>query len=325
LEAEADVEETSLLDDLHLLSQPAAGLPPVLALSVLAWCFVVGLCVGSFLNVVIARVPAGTSIVTPRSRCPKCGMQIGWRDNIPLLSWALLRAKCRGCAAPISARYPFVELLLGLCAVAIAARFGVSLHGVEVFAFAAILVAVAFVDVDTWLIPYPFVAALLLVGFGVGGIEHFILGLIPPMDPDLVDPDRVELLDRAIGAAGGFLLLGAVVVVSTGIFRRTGRIGPEDTAMGWGDPLLLAGIGAVLGWRALPIVVFLASLQGAVVGIALRMSGKLEGDAPVSADDDWVPPKAAVPFGPFLAIAALEVAFFGTELLDLVRRSVSVE
>lgn len=318
-------EEGSLLDVLATLAQPAATLPAALALPLLAWCFVVGASIGSFLNVVIARVPAGMSVVTPRSRCPKCGAQIAWYDNLPLVSWVALRAKCRACAAPISARYPFIELLVALLAVAIAARFGLSLRGLEAFAFAAILVAVAFVDADTWTIPYPFVVALLLLGFGVGALDHLRDGLLPPIDPALVDPDRIDLVDRAIGAAGGFSVLAAVVVVSTALFRRTGRIGPDDTAMGWGDPLLLGGIGAVLGWRALPMVLFLASLQGAVVGIALRASGKLEGDAPVSADDDWVPPKAAVPFGPFLALAAIEISFFGPYLMDLVRRSVSVE
>lgn len=311
------MEDGSVLDDLAILAEPAATLPPLLAVPVLLWCFAVGACVGSFLNVVVARVPAGVSIVTPRSRCPKCGAGIGWQDNIPLLSWILLRAKCRACAAPISARYPFVELLLALCAVGVALRFGLSLHGLEVFAFTAILVAVAFVDVDTWTIPYAFVGALLVLGFGVGGLEALVVRAV---DLEALASDRATLLDRVVGAVGGAALLGAVVVVATGIFRRTGRIGPDETAMGWGDPLLLAGIGAVLGWRALPLVVFLASFQGAIVGIALRLGGKLDHKEPVSDDDDWVPPKSAVPFGPFLALGAIEIAFFGEALMDLVRR-----
>ncbi len=312
-----EADGPAFLDAFGMLAGPVGALPPAVQVVLLAWCFVVGACVGSFLNVVIARVPLGLSIVKPRSRCPKCEAQIGWQDNIPLLSWVVLRAKCRSCAAPISARYPFVELLVALAATAIVARYGVTLQGAETFAFVAVLVAVAFVDMDTWTIPYSLVAALLLVGFLTGAADS-AARLVVFMPEDAVHA-LPSLLDRAIGAAGGFALLGSVVVVATGIFRRTGRLQKDQTAMGWGDPLLLAGIGSVLGWQALPIVVFLASLQGALVGVVLRASGRLQGEEPVSDDDDWVPPKNAVPFGPFLAMGAIEHAFFGDVLLGWVR------
>lgn len=285
-----------------LLSRPAE-LPPPLALLSLGFAFVVGACWGSFLNVVIARVPAGLSVVTPRSRCPRCGTGIAAFDNLPVLSWLLLRGRCRSCQAPISPRYPMIELLLGLTGAAVIARAGWSLEALELFTLVFLLTAIAFVDLDTWTVPNPLWIALVVSGLGFAGARA------------LVAADAEVLIARAIGAGGGGALLAAVVIAATGIFRRTGRIGPEETAMGWGDPLIVVGIGAYLGWRLLPMVVFFASVQGALVGLLLRARGALQGDKPVSATDDWVPPPGAVPFGPFLALGALEAAFFGDAAL----------
>ena len=289
------------MDDLgtwFLLKRPAE-LPAPLALASLAFAFVVGACWGSFLNVVIARVPEGISVVSPRSRCPKCGSPIAAWDNVPILSWLALRGKCRSCQAPISARYPMIELVIAMAAAAVVARAGWSLQALELFVLVCLLTAIAFVDLDTWTVPHPLWIALVATGLGFGVVQ-------------MLEESSVELLvSRLIGAAGGGLLLGAVVVAATGIFRRTGRIGPEETAMGWGDPLIVVGVGAYLGWRLLPVVVFFASVQGALVGLILRARGSLQGDKPVSPTDDWVPPAGAVPFGPFLALGALEAAFFG--------------
>src|SRR6267143_5853770 len=129
----------------------ARGLPVAFTL----WVFAVGAVVGSFLNVVIARVPKGRSIVSPGSRCPRCGSPIAWYDNIPVLSWFLLRARCRNCSLPISPRYPLVELLTGVLAVAVVRRVGPSWTAVGYFDFAATLVALAYIDLDTWLLQQP--------------------------------------------------------------------------------------------------------------------------------------------------------------------------
>src|SRR5688572_2596266 len=123
------------MDDLRIFLEPPNTLPPVVAAVILAWTFFVGSCIGSFLNVVIARVPKGISVVRPRSRCPKCEKQISGFDNIPVASWFILRGKCRNCKTPISFRYPFIEMLMGLAAMAAVARFGIGVQALELFTF----------------------------------------------------------------------------------------------------------------------------------------------------------------------------------------------
>ena len=289
---------TGTLADLAFLAQPPAFLPAPLAAFSLIAAFVFAACWGSFTNVVIARVPAGISVVTPRSRCPKCNTQIAGFDNIPILSWIILRAKCRSCKAPISARYPFIEFLIGVAGTACVARFGWSVPALEMFVFVVILIAIAFIDIDTWTVPHPMWIALAVAGLGFAALSPI-------------------WLDRVIGAVAAGVFMSALVVAATAILRRTGRLKPDEFAMGWGDPLILVGVGAFLGWQMLPLVLFFASLQGTVIAIALKMRGGLKGDQPVSETDDWVPPKDAVPFGPFLALGALEAAFFGDAVLGL--------
>ena len=242
-------------------------------------------------------------MVTPRSRCPKCGAAISAWDNLPVLSWIRLGARCRACRAPISPRYPMIELVIGLAGAAVVARAGWSLEALELFVFVWLLTAIAFIDLDTWTVPHPLWIALVVSGLGFAACR-------------MITASAVEvLLDRAIGAAAGGVLLGAVVVAATGVFRRTGRIAADQSAMGWGDPLIVLGIGSYLGWRLLPVVILFASVQGVVVALLLRARGGLKGDQPVSDTDDWVPPAGAVPFGPFLALGALEAAFFGDAVL----------
>src|SRR6478736_988948 len=130
----------------------------------LGFCFAFGAIVGSFLNVVIARVPEGLSVVSPPSRCPRCKSAIAWYDNVPIVSWLLLRARCRGCGLPISARYPLIELLGGVLAMAIAWRYGPTREGLAAFVFSMLLLALAFIDLDTWLLPYELTLPLLALG-----------------------------------------------------------------------------------------------------------------------------------------------------------------
>lgn len=330
--------------------RPATELPGPLAAVALTWALLVGLSVGSFLNVVIARLPQGESLSRPRSRCPGCKTQIAWYDNVPVLSWILLRARCRRCGVSISARYPFVEALIGVLALALVARYGLSLAALEMFVFACVLVALAFIDLDTWTVPFELLYVITGAGLVMGALGA--VGVTSTSTPvwlaaALEQTPLEGLVERGVGLVAGFLSLACVNVVFTVLFRLRGRIPGDEWAMGWGDPLLLAGMGAVLGWRALPLVIFLSSVQGSVVGIALRLTGRMPGDSrapdgedvdpsaelPAEAgagstqegdggddDEEWVPPPTALPFVPFLALAGLEVAFFGDRILGLISR-----
>ena len=275
------------------MQEIARGLPVAFAL----WTFAAGAVVGSFLNVVIARVPKGESIVSPGSRCPRCGNPIAWFDNVPIFSWLLLRARCRRCGLSISPRYPMVELLTGVLAVAIFRQQGATWAGLGYFAFAATLVALSYIDLDTWLLPHQITWPLLVAG-----------ALSPIWNPVL------SFVEAGIGAVAGFAAFAAVALFGEKVLKRE--------TMGWGDVWLLAGIGAWLGWPALLPVVLLSAVQGAVVGSLLLAMRRDRGAAPpaepaqVSPDDDWVPPKHAVPYGPFLALGALEYLFFGERLVS---------
>jgi leader peptidase (prepilin peptidase)/N-methyltransferase len=274
------------------MQEIARGMPVAFAL----WVFATGAVVGSFLNVVIARVPKGQSVVSPGSRCPRCGNPIAWFDNIPILSWLLLRARCRKCGLPISVRYPLVELITGILAVAIVRNQGATWTALAYFAFLAILLALSYIDLDSWLLPHQITWPLLA------------LGLVSP----LWNP-AVTYAEAGIGAAAGFAAFAAVALFGEKILKR-------DT-MGWGDVWLLAAIGAWLGWQALLPVILLSAVQGAAVGTLLLATRRDPDPAPPpeprpAGDDDWVPPKHAVPYGPFLALAAMEFLFFGDRLVS---------
>ncbi len=281
-----------------------------------AWGALVGSAVGSFLNVVIARLPKGESVVHPRSRCPGCGAAIAWYDNLPVLSWLLLRARCRRCRAHISARYPLVELLVALLGGLAVQRHGLSAAAAAELAFAGFLVALAFIDLDTWLLPFSLSLPFAALGLAAGGLHLAPSGSIG---------------GALLGGAAGFLAFLVVHLVGARVFRRE--------AMGFGDVVLLGGIGGWLGVGALLPVILLSSLQGSLVGIALLLLGKgqpgppaVEGvSRPEPADgagttvatapleeDDWIPPRNAVPFGPFLALAALEWLLLGPWLADAI-------
>lgn len=281
------------------MTDPAAGaLQTVLA----AWAALTGATVGSFLNVVIARLPAGESIVHPRSRCPRCGAPIAWYDNVPVLSWLLLRARCRRCQASISARYPLVELLGAGAGWMAFARHGLSPAALAEFAFVAALVAIALIDLDTWsvyrVLSFPLVALGLLANvIGAGGAP--------------------SLAASAWGAAIAFATLGLFAAGSTWLFRRLGRIEPWEEAMGFGDVHILTAVGAFLGVGALLPVLLLASAQGAVVGGLLMAFGRATRGARHGGEvqpDGFAPPRHALPFGPFLALGAVEWLYLAAPL-----------
>jgi leader peptidase (prepilin peptidase)/N-methyltransferase len=292
-------------------------LPPGLRLALLAWAGVAGACVGSFLNVVVARVPAGESVVRPRSRCPRCRAPIAWYDNVPVVSWLLLRGRCRGCRAPISFRYPALELAVAFAAVLAVSRNGASSRALAELAFVALLVALAAIDLDTWLLPHALTWPVIALGLGASAAGAAA---------------APSFASSALGAAIGWGAFAAIAVFGEKVLKKE--------AMGWGDVWLVGGLGAFLGVGALLPVVLLASIQGAVVGVALLAVGRGEtgervrpstspalraGSAPAERgrggsapeerggdpDDDWVPPRHAVPFGPFLVAGALEWLWVG--------------
>jgi leader peptidase (prepilin peptidase)/N-methyltransferase len=266
---------------------------------VAVWAALLGAVVGSFLNVVIARVPAGQSVVRPRSRCPRCETPIAWYDNVPIVSWIVLRGRCRVCAEAISVRYPLVEAL-GVAAALLAWwRHGLSPAAAVELLLIADLVALTFIDLDTWLLPHgltwPLIAA---------GVVAAALGLTP----------APSLASSLWGAGAGFAAFAAVSFLGERLFRRP--------ALGFGDVFLLSGIGAFLGVKALLPVVLLASSQGAIVGLLLMALGRMPRDpeapaAPESPTPGEAAPSAAdaaahaVPFGPFLALAAVEWLYLG--------------
>ena len=266
--------------------------PPPLVPLAAVWSALIGAVVGSFVNVVVARVPAGESIVRPGSRCPRCKSPIRWYDNVPMVSWLVLRARCRSCHAPIPARYPIVEALGAAAALVVFARHGLSAAAAAELAFAAALLALALIDLDTWLLPHVITWPLIASGLVLGALGATA---------------AASLRSAAYGAGLGFAVFAIVAWVGEKALKKE--------ALGFGDVWLLAGIGAWMGAGALLPVVLLASLQGSIVGIAWIVTGRARPGASAGHEDgEWVPPRHAVPFGPFLVAGALEWLWLGALL-----------
>jgi leader peptidase (prepilin peptidase)/N-methyltransferase len=248
--------------------------------------FAVGACVGSFLNVCIHRLPEDQSVVRPRSRCPHCAAEIAWHDNIPLLSWVWLRARCRACGAAISSRYPLVEAATGALAVVALVAFGATPFAAVAFAFTAALLLITFVDVDHRFIPDEVSLPGIVVGLGAA----FLPGGVEPVD-----------------AIGGVLLGGGVLwAIAWGYERFTGIEG-----MGYGDVKLLAMIGAFLGWQVIPTVLVVASITGSVAGaVVIVRRGRVgrvvrrRGFRALLPAVRRAARRTEIPFGPFLALGA---------------------
>jgi len=239
--------------------------------------FIFGSIVGSFLNVCIYRLPKGESIVLPGSHCPACRMAIRPWDNIPLLSFILLRGRCRDCGNPIAWRYPLVEALTGTLFAMTVAQFGVTLRTTFLLAFLCGLVVVSFIDLDHQIIPN----AITLPGIPLGFLAGLLLGEPP-------------LLDRVIGTlmGAGFLYLV--------LFYGGALYGQE--AMGEGDLNLIALVGAFLGWKAVALTILLGCLFGSAVGLALIAVRRLGR-------------RQHIPFGPFLSLGAMVALFWGERLI----------
>ena len=249
---------------------------------VVTLCGLLGLMVGSFLNVVIHRVPQHESVVAPRSHCPRCGTELANRDNVPVISWLLLRGRCRTCGASISVRYPLVEALTGILFAALALRFGLDPALPAFLVLAAFLVALSGIDLDTFLLPKRLVWPALGAGIVLLGVAA------------AVDGDVRGAREAALGAAAAFAVLFVIHFVS-------------PKGMGFGDVRLASVLGLHLGWIELPMVplgLFLSFLLAAVVGVALIVARK-KGR------------KDKVPFGPFLAAGTMLAILVGGPILNL--------
>ena len=260
-----------------------------------------GLLVGSFLNVVIHRLPkmmerewhanclelqnkevlsqTKYNIVTPRSACPTCGHNISALENIPVISWLMLSGKCKACKTRISLRYPLIEAITGALIGAVAYKYGFTATTFFAWIFVFALVTLTFIDFDTQLLPDDITLPLLW------------LGLIFNMNGGFTD-----LKSAVLGAIFGYLILWSVYWAFKLV---TGKEG-----MGYGDFKLLAAIGAWFGWQMLPAVILLSSVVGAVIGIGLIVFKGKEGST-------------AIPFGPFLALGGVAALFYGAQLVQL--------
>lgn len=236
--------------------------------------FAFGACIGSFLNVCIYRIPRELSVVRPRSACPACGAMIAWYDNIPLVSWALLRARCRHCSVRISARYALVELLTGLLFLFVWLRFGFSLLTPVYMLVLSGLILGTFVDLEHMIIPDRVT---------LGGIAAGLL--LSPLVPALhgTEDRWAAALAAGRGAFAGAGILYAVALAGRWVFKKD--------AMGLGDVKLLGAIGAFLGVRSVFFTLVASSFAGSIAGIGFILSG----------NKAW---GSRIPFGPYIALAA---------------------
>ncbi|MBN2693464.1 prepilin peptidase [bacterium] len=253
---------------------------------------------GSFLNVVISRVPEGLSVVSPPSRCPKCGNGIKFYDNIPVLSWIILRGKCRHCKTSISIQYPIIELLGALMGLALYKEFDLSFEYFYYFVFVFGGIALAYIDLKTWLVPISIVVIMASIG------------LIIPLIFFIVDiPFYITLKESLLGLA-----LGAGIISFIILFYKYVR---KMDALGWGDAYVLGMIGLYIGNKGVLVSLFLATLQASIIGIGMILINK---KSTVPYDDvnenDPIKNKAALPFVPFLVIAGFEYLFFGEKLIN---------
>jgi len=266
------------------LAAPGGFLFPAMGILATAFAFWLGSVYGSFLNVVVHRLPRDESLVRPRSRCPRCRAMIAWYDNVPVLSWLWLGGKCRRCRKPISARYPLVEAAMGLLAAALRLRWADAPAWTAAAALACgALLAVALIDWDTFLIPDE-----LSLGLVVSGL------LAAPINPYFAGSSWwAPVLWSAYGAALGFAMGWAIAALGEFMLKKE--------ALGGGDVKLLAGVGAWAGAAGAFDCLMIGSLIGSIYGVRLLLSGKAKRSDPI-------------PFGPFLAAGA---AFNFFKLLPL--------
>lgn len=265
-----------------------------------AFALVFGLLIGSFLNVCILRLPAGRSVTLPRSRCPQCNAIISWYDNIPLVSYVMLRGRCRHCGAAISPRYALVEAATGAISVLLYLKFDFSPEWAVYLGFCGALLVLAFIDIDHRILPDP----ITLNGIWVGIIatiylappNPFVSRILRWLGIDVTNPRLVALIGSLLGIIiGGGLLWG----VAEAYLRLRGIEG-----MGFGDVKMMAMVGAFLGAPLTLLTIMLGSLVGSIVGLLfIRFAGK---------GRDY-----ELPFGTFLSVGAIVAVLYGEDLIRM--------
>jgi leader peptidase (prepilin peptidase) / N-methyltransferase len=249
--------------------------------------FVLGACVGSFLNVVAYRIPAELSLLWPPSRCPRCLSALGATENIPILGWLRLKGRCKHCQAPISVRYPIVEAITGLLFLAVFVSCGFTLTTLSYWVFFSWLLALSLIDLDTMTLPNVLTRSGVIVGL--------IFQIIVSTTSNSTSIAQ-GLITGMIGAVLGLWLFDCITLLGSAVMGQA--------AMGGGDAKLAAMIGAWLGWQSLLLASFLACAIGAIVGggaIALKLMSR----------------RQAFPFGPYLALGGMVTAIWGEHLLAL--------
>lgn len=281
--------------------ESVTGMPEVIGY---IFAFILGSAVGSFLNVVIHRVPNGESIVFPNSKCPKCDTSIKPYDNIPVVSWLLLGGKCRACKAPISFRYPAVELLTGLVWLLTFWQIGFTPFLFVAIVFVSVIVALMFIDAEHMVLPnvitYPFFFFVILARI------VYLLVFTADYFPDMqfaplagMENEYPRVLVSLAGAGLGALAGGGSLWIVGGAWKRLRGV----DAMGLGDVKMMLGVGALLGWRLSFLSIFVAAFAGAVIGVAVIARQK---------NKDL---QTQIPFGIFLGIGSVAALLFGERLI----------
>ena len=250
--------------------------------------FLFGISFGSFLNVLIYRLPLKKSLVNPPSECPECGSRVKFYDNIPIVSYIILGGKCRYCKKNISLRYPLIEILSGLLTVFAIYSFGISVSGIEATYLSLIFLAIFFIDLDHTIIPDVFTIPGIIIGIAVSFLPGSMVGW------------KQSLIGIAVGG-GAFMLVGIL-----------GQIIFKKEALGFGDVKYAAMVGAFLGWKNLILMLIVASFLGSIIGISLiYLSGK-KGKS------------TYIPFGPFLTVGAWIAMYFGEDLIKAYLKLVGI-
>ncbi|OQW96745.1 MAG: hypothetical protein BWK77_03735 [Verrucomicrobia bacterium A1] len=248
--------------------------------------FLLGACIGSFLNVCIWRIPREESVVMPRSHCPHCNKLIAWYDNIPLVSYLSLRARCRHCGGKISVRYFLVEALVGVLFLLVWLRYGVDVRTPVYWMIASGLVLGTFVDFDHMIIPDRVTLGGVVAGLVLSPLLPALHGVATPL------ASFIEALKGMAAGAGILWLVGVL-----------GKLAFKKDAMGMGDVKLMGGLGALLGWKSVVFTIMLSSVLGSLVGLGMIVGHRKE----------W---QSRVPYGPYLALAAMIWMVWGSGWWD---------
>jgi leader peptidase (prepilin peptidase)/N-methyltransferase len=261
--------------------------------------FIVGLLIGSFLNVCIVRLPRGGSIVTPPSHCPRCKSNVKFYDNIPLISFLLLRGKCRNCGEPISWQYPLVELMNALFYVWIVHEFWLGGEAFLMMALCSSLIVITFIDLDHLIIPDIITLPGMLVGLSLAPFFMSPLGEPLPFQLGRFLPHAGPYLTGFLNSLIGLILGGGPLLAIGWIWEKLRHV----EAMGGGDVKLMGMVGSFLGWKGALLTIMLGALAGSVIGVLLIALNRHKMEK-------------YIPFGPFLAVGAVSSAFYGPDIVS---------